>query len=518
MVGIADGINLRDFWDELSQTRSNEPFLIFEDPDTGLVERFSYAEFWTNAKRAANMFWSRGTRPRDRVGIHLCNSVEFFECLFGLASIGAIVVPINSSYTAAEIGYVLDVCQIHVVVTEPDLLATQQAASCPETDIILVGQVDGFCSYHDLRDAQPAVLQVAPPIEATDPVEIMFTSGTTACPKGVILTHYNLIFSGWYVNWELAMTPTDRYLTAMAATHANLQLSALMPVLTVGAALICVKRYSASRYWRQVRRHRATLMQGMAMMIRTLLRQPVSPEEGDHQLRAVHYFLPITDQEKQEFEARFAVNLLNNYGSTETLVGCITDLAYGTRRWPSVGRVGLGFAARIVDANSQEVPTGAVGEIVVHGDPGRTLMVGYWGDEEATKQVLDSDGWFHTCDYGYVDEQGWFYFLDRKVDLIKRAGENVSTVEVEHILRQFPGVREAAVVGIPDSIRDEAVKAFIVPDAGTEIDIDALLAHCQTQLAYFKIPTIVEIRTDLPHGNYGKVQKELLIKSRKDRS
>ncbi len=516
MVAIADGVNLRDLWEELARTRGDSEFLVFEDPDTGVVETFTYAEFWANTQRVANMLWTRGVRPGDRVVVHLCNSIEFLECLFALASIGAIIVPLNAAYTPAEIAFVLRTCQVRTAVAASDLLPIGLQADYTVDEVIVVGTVDGFPSYHELRDAEPATLQHRPSIASLDPVEIMFTSGTTARPKGVTLTHHNLIFSGHYVNWELAMNSQDRYLTTMAATHVNLQLSALMPVLTAGCVLILEKRYSASRLWRQVRTHRATLLQSMAMMVRTLLAQPVEASERDHELREVHYFLPITDAEKQDFETRFGVRLSNNYGSTESLVGCITDPPHGPRRWPSIGRVGLGYQARIVDETGRDVPAGQTGEIWIKGEPGRTLMAGYWCDQAATDQVLHPDGWFRTSDYGYVDEQGWFYFLDRKVDLIKRAGENVSTVEVEDVLLGFPGIRQAAVVGIPDSVRDEAVKAFIVPDPGVQLDIDALIKHCEAHLSYFKVPTAVEITADLPRGNYGKVQKKLLVNTRKD--
>lgn len=511
MVGIADGINLRDLWEEKVLTRGDAEFLVFENPDSGEVRRYTYAEFWADTCRVANMFWTRGVRPGDRVAVHLYNSVEMVQCLFGLASIGAITVPLNASYTPSEINYILRTCQVGTVVTDPELLLIGLAGDYPNHDVIVVGQAEGHPSFETLCLAEPDELLTRPVISATDTVEIMFTSGTTSRPKGVILTHYNFVFSGLYVNWELAMSPQDRYLTTMATSHINLQTSALMPALTVGGALILQRRYSASRFWKQIRTHRATLVQGMAMIVRTLMAQPVDPDEQDHQVREMHYFLPITEAEKRAFEERFAVTLLNNYGSTETLVGNITDLPFGKRRWPSIGRVGLGYQVRIVDSSGADVGVGLIGEILIKGEPGRTLMAGYWNDELATKAVLDPDGWFRTCDYGYFDPDGWFYFVDRKVDLIKRGGENVSTTEVEDVLLQYPGVKEAAVIGVPDPVRDEAVKAFVVPQEGVELDIEDLLNHCQGHLAYYKVPSFVEVRGDLPRGNYGKVQKNLLV-------
>lgn len=510
MYGIADGTTVRDLWEEKALTRADHEFLVFEDPDSGRVTTFTYLEFWRSVQRVANMFWTHDVRPGDRVGVHLCNSVETLQCLFGLACIGAITVPLNTTYTPRECDHILGTCQVRTVVTDVERLPVYRELTHDIKDLIVVGGENGHPCFEDLCAVEPTELVVRPPIASTDPIEIMFTSGTTSRPKGVILTHHNFIFSGLFVNWELAMTPADRYLTTMATSHINLQTSALMPVLAAGGTLILERRYSATRFWAQVQQHRATLVQGMAMIVRTLMAQPVRPGEQDHRVREMHYFLPITEQEKLAFEARYGVTLLNNYGSTETLVGNITDLPFGRRKWPSIGRVGLGYSVRILDTDGREVPPGEIGEILIKGEPGRTLMAGYWRNEEATDAVL-RDGWFRTGDYGYVDAEGWFYFCDRKVDLIKRAGENVSTTEVEDVLMHHPTVKEAAVIGVPDAVRDEAVKAFVVPREGTEIDVEDLLRHCQAHLAVFKVPTLVEVIGDLPRGNYGKVQKQLLV-------
>ncbi|AWE42073.1 hypothetical protein DDD63_04075 [Actinobaculum sp. 313] len=363
--------------------------------------------------------------------------------------------------------------------------------------------------YGVLKLGESTRLRERRPLADQDLLEIMYTSGTTDRPKGVMLTHANFIFSGTYVCWELGMGPDDRYLSTMAATHVNLQLSALMPVIAAGATLILQRRYSARRFWRQARKHHATLVQGMAMIIRTLLLQPVDPQEREHWVRDVHYFLPLTDTEKQRFEERFGVHLLNNYGSTESLVGVITDLSSWPRRWPSIGRAGIGYQVRILTADGSEALPGERGEIVIRGTPGRSLMAGYWNDPEATARVIDSEGWYHTGDIGTRDADGWFYFVDRKADLIKRSGENISAAEVEGVLRGCPGVADVAVVGVPDEVRDEAVKAVIVP-GGSDLSEEDVAVYARQHLACFKVPTIIEFRDELPRGEYGKVLKDLL--------
>lgn len=518
-MDIASGMTLRSLWDQQARERADVEFLVFEDPDRGSVRRFTYREFDEAIDRAANVFLARGIGHGDRVAVQTYSSCEFVQCLFALAKIGAVTVPLNSSYTASECLDMAHRCGVRLLVSDAELFA-QEGMGDISCDVIVVAAEDG--SAPDPADARrrddwaSLVAQASPVLGPCDPVheddlaEIMFTSGTASRPKGVMLTHANFVFSGLYGNWEMGMAREDRFATAMVTSHVNFQLSALMPVLTAGATLIMLRRYSATRFWREIRAHRATLVQSMAMMARTMMAQPVDPDERRHHVRDLHYFLPLADQEKEAFEERFGVTLLNNYGATETLVGCVTDLPLQPRHWPSIGKAGLGYEARIVDESGKDAPVGRCGEILIHGTPGRSLMLGYWQDPEATAAALDPDGWYRSGDWGYADAQGWIYFIDRHRDLIKRSGENVSATEVENVLMQCPGVAQAAVVGVPDPIRDQAVKAVVVLDRSHPATREQVRAFAAAHLAYFKVPSIVEIRDDLPRGTYGKVLKNLL--------
>ena len=231
-------------------------------------------------------------------------------------------------------------------------------------------------AFGELIDAEDTVLAEQRALTPDDVCKVLFTSGTTSNPKGVLLTHGNMVYSGYYGNWETSMTASDRMLTTMPACHSNFQLAALTPVLTARATLIVVEKYSASRFWSQVREYRATLAQCVAMMLRTLMLQPTNPDERDHSLRDMLYFLPVSAREKEAFEERFGVRILNTYGSTESIGWVLTDPPTGERKWPSVGRVGLGYEAKIIDENGNELPANRVGEICVKGVPGRSLMLG----------------------------------------------------------------------------------------------------------------------------------------------
>lgn len=365
-------------------------------------------------------------------------------------------------------------------------------------------------AFGELIDAEDTVLAEQRALTPDDVCEVLFTSGTTSNPKGVLLTHGNMVYSGYYGDWETSMTASDRMLTTMPACHSNFQLAALTPVLTARATLIVVEKYSASRFWSQVREYRATLAQCVAMMLRTLMLQPTDPDERDHSLRDMLYFLPVSAREKEAFEERFGVRILNTYGSTESIGWVLTDPPTGERKWPSVGRVGLGYEAKIIDENGNELPANRVGEICVKGVPGRSLMLGYLGNEKATAEALSSDGWLRMGDKGYFDEEGWFFFVDRKSNMIKRAGENISTTEIEEILTEHPAVKEAAVIGVPDDIRDEAVKAFILPEDDARIDQEDIIEYCRRNMAAFKVPSFIEVVDDFPRTCSMKIEKRLL--------
>ena len=499
---------LRDLWDELARTRADEPCLVHEDP-AGLVTALTYGEMATRIARAANLLLSLGVRQGDCVGVHLGNTVQQLECLFALACIGAVYVPIHPRSTAAECARTLARVDARLVVCEPDV---RPAAGYPEGVRELVARrssPDGS-SYDDGRDRQPDALVDRVALSADDPVAILFSSGSTAEPKGVVLTHANLLFSGRFVDWQAAITPGDRLLTTMPACHVNFVLNALMPVVMAGATLVVVERYSAQGFWRQVRAHEATIVQSISTIVRTMLLQPPDPHDRDHRVREVLYYLPISDEEKAAFDERFGARFLNSYGTSETLVGVLTDPPEGERRWPSIGRAGRGYEVRVAGPDGRDLGPRAHGEIQVKGVPGRTLMAGYHRDAAATAAAYTDDGWFRTGDIGWVDEDGWFWFVDRLVHFIKRAGENISPAEVEKVLVAHPDIAEAAVIGVPDAVHDEAVKAYVVPVPGARVTVEQVQAWAAGRLAGFKVPTEVQIVAALPHTSTFKVAKSAL--------
>ncbi|MCL2807390.1 MAG: crotonobetaine/carnitine-CoA ligase [Coriobacteriia bacterium] len=528
MCDIVGNETLRSLWDNLAASCPEQSFLIFQD-HKGAICEYSYGSFNEEINKAANLFLSLGIKAGQKVAIHMQTCPEFLMCLFGLAKIAAVAVPINEQYLQEECEYVLDTCQIECAIIEKKYEALYSSIVSSGREFaqgLLIarqskdpgqlsnhGQLkgnEGAQSFESLCAGQPAKLKEQRPLSSDDTAEILFTSGTTSCPKGVELTHANMIFSGYYGCWQLSLTQADRYLSTMPACHSNFQLAALTPVLLAGATLIIVEKYSASRFWEQICTYRATVTQIVSMIVRTLLLQPTKPWECEHSLREILYFLPLSTEEKDAFEKRYHTHLMNTYGSTESVGWVITDPPVGKRNWPSIGRVGLGYEAKIVDEYGVEVPAGEVGEILVKGVPGRSIMKGYYNDKAETQRVLDDQGWLRTDDKGYQDELGWFYFVDRKVNMIKRAGQNISTTELENVLVLHPLIEEAAVIGVQDPMRDQAVKAFVLPQTGASLSQDEVLAYCKEHMAAYKVPSFIEIVDSFPRTCSLKIEKKLL--------
>ncbi|MEG0070322.1 MAG: crotonobetaine/carnitine-CoA ligase [Raoultibacter sp.] len=516
MTDIIGNETLRSLWDGLAVARGDKTFLIFQSRQ-GAVCEFTYRQFDDEINKTANLFLELGIEKGEKIAVQLHTSPEFIMCLFGLAKIGAVMVPMNEQYLQEECEYVLDKCGVTTAIIEPDFIELYQKIQAHDGFLpkgLLLARSQGDCGniqdFEALRQDQPIVLRDIRPLCAEDDAEIIFTSGTTSRPKGVVITHCNVLYAGVYGVWELTLTAQDRLLTTMPACHSNFQLAAMAPIVCAGATLIVIEKYSAKRFWRQVCDYRATVTQCVAMMVRTLLMQPAAAWEKQHCMRTVLYFMPIAAEEKESFESRFSTKIMNTYGSTESLVWVLTDPPSGARKWPSVGRVGLSCEVKIVDDKGCEVEPDVIGEIVVRGVAGRTIMKGYYRDPEETTRAITTKGWMHTGDKGYVDAQGWFYFVDRKVNMIKRSGENISTTELENVLATHPKIAEAAVIGVADSLRDQAVKAFVLPAPGEAISPREVLEYCAEHVAAFKVPSFVEVVDEFPRTCSMKVEKKLL--------
>lgn len=513
MTDMVGSRTLRSQWDETVRCYRQDTFLEYISVDDA-VTSWTYGDMDRMVKQAANYFLALGVARQELVALQLHNRPEYLVCWLALAQIGAVSVPLNEHYRQPEILYVLEKCGIRRVITEPcalPLYLEPPLRTLVDQLITVVGEgTGGVLSLEEGMARQPHELREVRPVDTDELAVILFTSGTTRHPKGAMYTHCNVVYGGLIHVGQMGMDHGDRFLTSMPCYHMDFQEMAAMPVICTGSTLVMVEHYSARRFWGQVCRHRAHFTDTMSVMNRTMLMQPVQPWEKDHCLKQIYFSMGLSDEEKERFEERFRVSLLNSYGMTETVSGVTCAPLTGEKNWPSVGRCAPSYRIKIVDGEGRELPPGQVGEICVHGVPGRSLVPGYYQDEEATAQLIDPENWLHSGDRGYLDEDGWLFFVDRCSNMIKRSGENVSSLEVECVLTSHPDIVDAAVVGVPDPIRDQAVKAYVQRRPGSGLTEEEIREYCVPRLAKFKIPTIVAFVEDFPRTATGKIRKSRL--------
>jgi crotonobetaine/carnitine-CoA ligase len=473
--------------------------VVFED-EQGTVSELSWAEVQTRSRGVAAQLASHGVRRGDRVQVHLENRPEFLLAWFGLAELGASMVPTNPAAPALELEYLLDHAQVVAAITDAGRETVVRAASRARRDQLPVLYCEDFASTPGSRSL------TAPPVAATEELSILYTSGTTSHPKGVRITHANYVWAGEVYASAMRLRPEDRVLTALPLFHANSQYYSTMGALVSGATLVLVNRFSASKWVDQAIRHRASVANLFAAAIRMILAQDPRPEWQGHSLRAVMFAQNLLEEEWLAWHERVGAPLIQGYGMTETIGPPLMTSLAGAGRRDTVGRPTLGYTCRLTREDGSVPCVGEPGELLVAGVPGETLMAGYLHDREATEAIL-SDGWLRTGDVFSIEPDGSFAFVDRRKDLIKRAGENVAASEVEAVLRSHPHVIDAAVVGIPDPMRDENILAFVVGAGVTE---DELISWCRERLSKFRVPGHVSLVDGLPRTPVGKVQKHVL--------
>lgn len=504
--------NLRTVLEHRAQSDAGRTFLVFEGAD-GLSTEVSYGRFVSDVGRLGNGLRSLGVRAGDRVIIHLWNSPEFLVSLFAVASIGAVATPTIIHYAQDELRYVTEHSEAVAMITEADFLPMALAikGAVPTLRSVLLARsisaLEGAISVRDLMTAQEDRL---PPvgIRSADPALLMYSSGTTARPKGILLSHEMAVFSGECNAQHERLRPEDRTMCVLPLFHVNALFISTLSTFVTGSSLALAERFNARIYWQQVRKYRATVGSLVAAPIRHLLAEEPEASDGVHELRMMLTGMPLTDPEIAEFERRFRVPLINLWGMTENAATGIRSPLYLERRPNLIGFPMLGYAMRAVDDEGRDVPTGEAGELLLQGP----MMSGYFKNEDLTRDTVE-DGWLHTGDNIRFTDGGYIQFVDRKKDMIKVSGENVASSEVELVLCQHPSVADCAVIGVPDPVRDEAVKALVVlrPDAAATAT--ELQEHCRRSLAKFKMPTIMEFVESLPKTSIGKLQKGELRRS-----
>jgi acyl-CoA synthetase (AMP-forming)/AMP-acid ligase II len=487
-------------------------------------KRYTFSQLNERTNRLANALKSLGVQKGDRVGMLQVNCNQHVEAYFAAAKLGAIYVPLNFRAKGDELTYMLNSSEANTLLVGDrylDLIRSIRPNVPSVKNYISIESKQDDMLYYEGIISSAAADDVITEIEDDDTTMLVYTAGTTGFPKGVMLSHSSF---GVYVLENV--TPPDpeieekNILTVPLYHVAGLQ--AVMAAIYGGRTLVMERQFEPVEWMGLVAGEKVN----RAMMVPTMLKQLIDhPEFSKHDLsslRVITYGAAPMPLEviKKALEVFPGVNFINAFGQTETastittlspedhiLTGSEEEKEKKLKRLSSIGRPMSDVEMKIFDEEGNELPPGEVGEIVARGP---RVMAGYWKDEEKTKKTIDANGWVHTGDVAYMDEDGYFYLAGRATDIIIRAGENIAPEEVEAVARTHPAVDDVAVIGVPDLEWGEQVRAVVVLKAGEKATAEEIMEHCRQRLASYKRPTSVVFVDELPRNPMGKVLKRVL--------
>lgn len=516
---------LRDYITRGVAAHPRNVALIFRDQPT------TYGELAVGVQRLAAGLVELGLKKGDRIALLLPNSTPFVVAYYAAAQIGIVAVPANPLLKPAELAFIWQDAGVRLVITAIPLLPNVQSAraNLPELEHVIsisprddlpepaaADLIPGFSTLPELMARGATALAVAdnpktcmPDIDENECAVLIYTSGTTGHPKGAMLSNRNLTRNVEQVEAALHFTAEDRFITVLPLFHSFAGTVCLNLVLAIGGTSVLMENFVPARVLEAVEKHRVTIFPAVPAIYNAVLN--VS-HERDYDFSSLRAFVsggaPLPATTLSALELRFGVPVLEGDGPTECSPVTSVNRLEGPRKLSSIGPPLSGVEMAIFDEADNPLPPEEIGEIVVRGD---NVMVGYWKQPEATAEAM-RNGWYHTGDLGKRDEDGFFYIVDRKKDMIITMGLNVYPREVEEVLYAHPAVGEAAVIGMPDALKGEEVVAVVMLKPGQKATERELIAHCRKRLANFKVPRNVLFRETLPRSGSGKTLKRLLKK------
>jgi len=468
---------------------------------------WTYADACDGVARCAGVLRSAGIEPGDRVAIICSNRIEFFEIVLGCTWLGAIAVPINVASRGPQLEHILSNCAARLLVIEaayaenlalvdPRQLAIDAIWLIDDTTELRIGDVTSIAMP---RDGAPiAAARVRP----GDLALILYTSGTTGPAKGVCCPQAQYFW--WAVNTAslLQLTADDVLCSSLPLFHTN-ALNTFCQALLTGSSVCFEKRFSASRFFASLAQHKATVTYLLGAMVPILLSTPQAAEETAHAVR-VALAPGVPARFHQEFTQRTGIRLLDGWGSTET--NFVLGATIEHQQPGLMGPVFEGFQARVVDEQDNELADDTAGELVVRADDPFAFASGYFRNPEQTAEAW-RNLWFHTGDRVIRRSDGYFRFVDRLKDAIRRRGENISSFEVEQVLLSHPAVANAAAFPVRSSLAEDEVMAAVILHPGQTLTEAELIAFCEPRLAHFAVPRYLEFMQELPSTESGKIQK-----------
>jgi long-chain acyl-CoA synthetase len=477
-------------------------------PETGAT--LTYAQLQREATQLAAFLHDRGVGKGDKVALMLHNSYQTAQLLIGVMYAGRMVAPLNLLAQPSQLAYVLDHSDCKLVFTSAELepRVREALAGVPREVAVEVIDPDAVSIFHALPE------RALPDVTEADDALLMYTSGTTGKPKGCVLSNRSVVAGGEFTSSAHQLDAHDRVLCAMPLYHINGQIVTAVALLVHGGSVVMPHRFSASNYWELVVKHQCTWINVVPTIIAYLL-NGADPRERGLDISRVKFCrsasAPLPPEQHRAFEKKFGIGVIETFGMTETNAPCFTNpLDPAKRKIGSPGQA-YGNEAKVIDTQTgQDLPPNTPGELMIRGD---NVMTGYYKDPDNTKKTLEPDGWMHTGDVGYLDEDGFVFVTGRIKELIIKGGENIAPREIDEALLKHPAVLEAAAVGIPDANYGQEIMACVVLKPGAQCTLEELNGFSLNELGKYKAPKIIKFVNDLPKGPSGKVQRLKLLES-----
>ena len=496
-------MDLVEFLKIRAEKYSEKPLLFGEETT------ISYQAFDEMTDRIAYGLGKIGVRSGDPIAVLHPNSVQTLLCYYSIIKAGGVVIPVNPIYTPREINFILNNSEAKAMILHESFLPTieKMRKEIPLVTHLVVRGNRGTLEGAVEKSAGSSLSKIkTKQFNPDDAAIIFYTSGTTGKPKGVILTHRNFCFGGPNIAQNYGLKENDITIAVLPLVHVFCVASPFFGSLSSGGSVVVLERFKTELVFEAIAKYHVTWFPGVPTMFNYLLNGLGETPCDLSSLRmglSGGASLPV--EILREWENRFKAELIEVYGLTESTGLVTANPVYGTRKPGSIGVTVSGVAAKVIDQQGNELPPREVGELIFKG-PNATR--GYFNLPEETAEKI-KDGWVYTGDHAWKDEEGYFYIVGREKELIICAGYNVYPREIEEVLHSHAGVNEAAVIGVPDPVKGEVPKAFVILKQGVKVTEDDLVEYCRRSLAPYKIPKIAFI-DELPRNPTGKIMKNEL--------